>query len=377
MNLDDLKQINNTKGFYVRLRKDLSKSGKIYYGGFKINQESNQKISKSFFKFNSTNIQKSLEKKKSEDLIKQISKCRQEWFDTYKLTQIKFEKSDYAQKNEEKFMAKLNEIQKEFNVKYKNENIIELNFNSVEEEFKILKTLWNIDENGKKNVENCFFKNLKFQEKKRGGKLSVEKVKNLIPSLTKFYEDYTHVEKEKKYQHLFLLNIKNNEENGYLYENIFGKKEITPFEEEYYINYPGGRIDCVFYAVKDNVITDIYLIELKVDDKVLGGTNGIPTHLIDIENIEENSFYNRLLEYINERNELLYSNYIPYKYLKNFNKHFFVIIGRNECEKKDIKSLVSSLNNEESDLYKTVKLKENINNEPINQIVKRLRRKRS
>ena len=70
MNLDDLKQINNTKGFYVRLRKDLSKSGKIYYGGFKINQESNQKISKSFFKFNSTNIQKSLEKKKSEDLIK-------------------------------------------------------------------------------------------------------------------------------------------------------------------------------------------------------------------------------------------------------------------------------------------------------------------
>ena len=209
-----------------------------------------------------------------------------------------------------------------------------------------------------------------------GGNLSLELVKNKVPGLTSFYEEYTHLEMEKKYQHLFLLNIKNDVENGYLHQNVFGKKEIIPFEEEYYINYPGGRIDCIFYAVNDNLITDIYLIELKVDSKVLGGTNGIPTHLSDIDDIDDNVFYSTLLEYINERNQILNDKYIPYNYSEDFNKHFFVIVGRYKCSEKYIKKLVSDLNDEKSSLYKNVKINGK-KKEPISQIAKRLRKKRS
>lgn len=370
---EELVKINNTDGFYVRFRKEKGKSDKIYYDGFKINQESKGKISKAFLKFNCTNISKSLREKNSKELINKIFQYRKEYFDTYRITNIQFEKSDYAEKNSKKYNQKLVEIEKDFNISINNKNIININFDDVEQEFNLLKTLWNIDDNGNRDNETVLFKNISFKYETKGGDLiSFENIKATIPEITSFYEKYTKYEEEKKYQHLFLLNIKNNKKEGYLHENIFGRKEVKSFEEEYYIKYPGGRIDCIFYSVEVDLITDIYLIELKVDEKVLGGSNGIPTHLIDIENMNKDEFNTELLKRINYRNKYL-NNDIEnrYRYSNNLNTHFFVIIGRNRCSKEKIQQLVNDLNDKTSDLYKSVKIK-NRENEPIKDIANRI-----
>lgn len=369
---EDLVKINSINEFYVRFRKENKKSDKIYYDGFKINKES--KISDAFFKFNCTNISKSLKNNNQNELIDKISEYRDKFFDTFRITNVQFEKSEYAKKNSEKYQEKMRNIEKKFNItNIKSKNIIKINFNEVEQEFNLLKILWNIDENGIKDNKTVLFKNISFKYEIKGGDLiSAEHVKTVIPELTSFYEKYTKYEEEKKYQHLFLLNIKNNKKEGYMYENIFGKKEIKPFEEEYYIKYPGGRIDCIFYATEDDLITDIDLIELKVDDKVLGGSNGITTHLIDIENIDKETFIDELLDRINYRNYYL-NNDIEnkYRYSDDFSIHFFVIIGRNRCSNEEIQHLVNDLNNKTSDLYRTVKVKGR-KNEPIKNIANRI-----
>lgn len=85
-------------------------------------------------------------------------------------------------------------------------------------------------------------------------------------------------EVEKYYQHLFMLNE--------LIPIKFKKLgvDVYRFEEEYYTIEKGdkGRIDTVFVSTDGK---DVYLIELKVNRNVVGGTNGIHKHFIDIENL--------------------------------------------------------------------------------------------
>ncbi len=92
-------------------------------------------------------------------------------------------------------------------------------------------------------------------------------------------------------------------------------KNIYRFEEEYYTseknetNDDKGRIDCVFAKIdensKDSFNTEIYLIELKVDENVIDGTNGINKHLIDIEKLKFDTFIKNLESRINYRINVL------------------------------------------------------------------------
>ena len=71
--------------------------------------------------------------------------------------------------------------------------------------------------------------------------------------------------------------------NEKYYQRI--NKDILPFEEEYCTNEGSkdkGRIDCSYVIINNKKLTDIYLVELKVNDGVVDGTNGVNKHFIDI-----------------------------------------------------------------------------------------------
>jgi len=94
------------------------------------------------------------------------------------------------------------------------------------------------------------------------------------------YEKVTGYELEKRYQQDLM--------------NKYRNKNIFPFELEYYTwekdektedncSIDRGRIDSIFLNVDDNnKLKDIYMIELKVNENVVGGTNGVNKHFIDI-----------------------------------------------------------------------------------------------
>lgn len=133
--------------------------------------------------------------------------------------------------------------------------------------------------------------------------------KTFIKKVIGDYEIQTKTEKEKRYQHLFMTS--NILANKYAdFENIYR------FEEEYYTDRGGessdrGRIDCVFVKINENINenkpnAELYLIELKVDNKVIGSSNGVNKHLIDIKNLENNqNFISDLEKNINDRRRIL------------------------------------------------------------------------
>ncbi len=166
------------------------------------------------------------------------------------------------------------------------------------------------------------------------------------------YEISTKVELEKKYQHSFMIKNKLS-----YYPNL---SSVIPFEEEYYTTRKEddskdddtsdkrGRIDCIFVDTKENK-NDIYLIELKVNEGVIGkkddlDEHGINTHLVDINNLlnnENNLSLNTFLENIknryNYRNEIL-DDPSRISDIKNCNLHYWIICaikGDNYEEEKD------------------------------------------
>ena len=112
--------------------------------------------------------------------------------------------------------------------------------------------------------------------------------KNIKNSVEK-YELNTHVELEKKYQHLFMI-------SDFLFKKCPEFSSIYRFEEEYYTNelakseYDRGRLDVLFIKIDEaKKIGELYIIELKVNDRVLGDKNGLHKHYIDIRKL--NDFY--------------------------------------------------------------------------------------
>ena len=113
------------------------------------------------------------------------------------------------------------------------------------------------------------------------------------------YKFTTGKKLEKSYQHFFMLrahemkdlfDMKTGEyvdyfeqEYGIYNPNIYGSNKIKKKEEQ----YKTGRIDCIVYKYKFNnhirFITDIYMVELKVNCDVILGNNGVMTHLEDIK----------------------------------------------------------------------------------------------
>lgn len=175
----------------------------------------------------------------------------------------------------------------------------------------------------------------------------------LINTVEKSIDNYSGSDcLEKKYQQQFMLNASKSD--------IF-LKSVIPFEEEYpLINYKRkendicktGRIDTVFYSYQKKEITDIYLIELKVDEKVILGNNGVLTHLDDIQNIIDNcnkkqkKFFDDLIKNINYTNSILGILQCDFKYSKNLKIHFYTICGfTNKDSRKLVKDLISKLSN--------------------------------
>jgi len=147
---------------------------------------------------------------------------------------------------------------------------------------------------------------------------------------------------EKKYQHLFML-------HGNKDTNVFKPKEnciIIPFEQEYNlknkIRNKEGRIDCVFYQFDkiNKKITDIYLIELKVNEDVVAGNNGVLTHLDDIQSIINNKkYFLNMINFIEYRmQKLIYDDTFILKNSKSnidFKIHFYTIFGFTKTNKQD------------------------------------------
>lgn len=348
-------EFDQKDNFYIRIRKD--KAAEVYYNGiepFKISNNELSNLNECLFVFNSTNISAN-----KNNFISTLKNNREKFYDKFELKAIYFEKGSYGISHEEEFKTALKKVGAVLeNGKYK---IDGKNLN-IEDEYSILKKIW-VD--CKKSNSNLF-KKVKFKFNKKRKELTLEEIKRTVPELVKDYFKYTKPEIEKYYQHLFLLY---KDENDLRKKRLFSNKIVKPFEEEYYIvekkekvkNNNFGRIDCVFYTDDGEYITDIYLIEIKVDTNVIGGSNGLHKHLLDICHINDmnENFYKDIIDRINDRNEILYKSHTQLKMSKDLKKYFFIVIGRNNSSIEDIEQNIKYLNDEKSSLYKGVKKKIN------------------
>ena len=198
-------------------------------------------------------------------------------------------------------------------------------------------------DNTKKDIINKNEKNIGEELEKKLNEFD-DAIKDAIDK----YEENTGEELEKKYQHLFML-----ENKLQFYPNL---STVIPFEEEYYTeeksskensNDKKGRIDCIFVDTKEKQ-SDIYLIELKVNDAVIGSPgskgsdeHGINIHLIDINELLNNkakieSFINKLIYRYNYRNDML-NNSSRITNAKNCILHYWIICaikGKDEDDEK-------------------------------------------
>lgn len=366
MKHDILDKFSQKDNFYVRIRE--GKSSEVYYNGiepFKISNNKLKNINEDLFVFNSTNIKNSIKNNNKDDLIKCLKYNRNVFYDLFEVKSINFEKGAMAFKNEEKF----NNVLKELGAVEVKNNRYEINIKnlSIEDEYSLLKTIWIDYKKGRSNL----FRDVRFDLNKLEKELTLQKIKKEdVINLIKDYFAYTKIEKEKYYQHLFLLD---KDEKSLRKKIMFFNNDVKPFEEEYYIAETkdgDGRIDCIFYKEMDGYVTDIYMIEIKVDTGVIGGTNGLHKHLLDILHINDMSkdkdFYGKIIDRINYRNEE------KLKVAENLEKHFFIVIGRSNSSLEKVKKAIRNLNDETSSLY--IKVKEKIDEkyknkvEPLNKI---------
>lgn len=363
MKHDILDKFSQKDNFYVRIRE--GKSSEVYYNGiepFKISNNKLKNINNDLFVFNSTNISNSIKNNNKDDLIKCLKYNRNVFFDLFEVKSINFKKGDIGFKIEEKF----NNVLKELGAIEVKNNRYEINIKnlSIEDEYSLLKTIWIDYKKGRSNL----FKNVKFKFNKKGKELTLEEIKKEdVTKLVKDYFTYTKVEKEKYYQHLFLLD---KDEKSLRKKIMFSNNDVKPFEEEYYIAETkdgNGRIDCIFYKEMNGYITDIYMIEIKVDTGVIGGSNGLHKHLLDILHIDDMSkdkdFYWKIIDRINYRNNE------KLKVAENLKKHFFIVIGRCNSSLEKVEKAIRDLNDVNSSLYIGVEEKMDKNEvEPLNKI---------
>lgn len=372
---------------------DINKNTKkdiVYYNGIKaleIEKKDNEIkdiiIKDNIYKINTTNVKNN----SKEDIINSIREVRKSIKDylSFNLKRIEFQMSSNIHLFDDAFNKFKNEINEYIEKGYTDCNIknkltgqnkdtkvyyIEFNVNN-----KVIGDVLTEDILAEiLEIEYCFIKNFKINEKKEEPyivkkinfvyekskfvsnkknnifeesaniKLCVEKINNFNNSIKKSikeYEKLTKEELEKKYQHHFMIS-----------KNTLGKldflKNLYRFEEEYYTDESNskeedrGRVDCVFLKVDKDILTDIYLIELKVNESVVGKSNGIHKHLIDVEKllsneVKKHNFIEKLYERVNFRRKI--EETTPLKELKKeerkdfYNKinfHFYTIISFTE-----------------------------------------------
>lgn len=389
---EKLRKIANIDGFFVRIRgdifnnekdekneKELDKSGKVYYMGispFQISTEgllTKSNLYEALFKFNSTAIEKINNNREKKNLLYETLQRRNYFFKKFKLNGLALKKGTAGIKNSSEFHNKLKELKEMLNTSYKidkDKYLFSFPPVSLEKEYEIYRFIYHeCKVKGKKGMRNSnYFKSCKFKYiKELNSKNNINTMDNLSKNFidktmecVKDYERNVHVEPEKKYQHLFLKYIEKEHVFKYGNEKIM----MLPFEEEYYTKdkNDSGRIDCICYSVNAmNDIDKIFLIELKVGIDVIGKSNGIHKHLLDIKEEIDNDFFDLLLKRINFRNKVLY-DHTPLKYSTNYEKNFYIIISglkakdsnQNDINSSIIEDSINDLNNPNSKLYKEV-----------------------
>lgn len=392
---------HNEKNFFVRIRPDSNKDGFVYYNGIKVYTVNSRgiKANINLLKFNETNLLKVKNgEKKKDDLISVLSSERDYYYKNLKVKKISFQAGEVAKDNK-KLNDALNEIDifvkkitrnnisgtlyckkehiiNEKTMKKLKDPYIEYYYEfengiSINDEYEIAKKLFLEFKEKKYDKEYNIFKEIKFTLKEfvvedNDKKMETidSKIKRYIShteTFVKNYFNYTKFEDEKKYQHTFLLNA----------DKTDLLKGARYFEEEYNIkdDSKNGRIDCIFYKINGNLITDIYLIELKVNEKVLGGSNGIHKHLTDIRNNIDDHEFEHIKDLINYRETVLNDKITNYSLASNFNKYFYIIIAWEKDKLNDVMTRLEELNNLDSSIYKQEDMK-NYQNTTIKDIYK-------
>lgn len=399
------KYANSQSKFFIRIRENSNDI--VYYNGikaFEIKKSSENEISEivmpdSIFTLNKTNIVKF--RANSEELITAIKDMRRSLKKYFPqqlekiVIRIKRESYKSILENSEKrecFIKKLDELRKriesnkryskyielsdilsiseQINAQYENtsNNQQELkyeikitNSNNPVSEDEYIEDMVNLEydvitslilkEDKTYHVQTAIFSIPIFRYGNSNIQLSKEQYNEfetfIITAIEK-YEEQTKTEKEKKYQHLF-MKFSNLERKIKDFENIYR------FEEEYSTDELNssekGRIDCVFAKInketsKNGYNTEIYLIELKVDEKVIDGTNGVHKHLIDIQNLCKNkstfeNFLTQLKLRIEYRRKELNEEPIEIK-IDPKNIHFWTIIAisNRECALEVAKKII-------------------------------------
>jgi len=417
MNLKEIRQYfyNHTndlgkKDFVVRIRKENKNNIEkyhdiIYYNGIKIFIiENNQiKLSPNIFMLNDDFIEKN--KKDLEDknrrkiILNEFTNLRKNLIDINYLKISNNLTINYNKSNGKSYQNRLNEVNKNrirIVEKIKKE-LTENNLINLIDNFEENKCI--IKDQAKKELENLLnieyiimnrFVNFNesiwtephpgLTSKNSGWKkpsinilnpvphditnLDKEKLNIVVDKIKGAVDNYLKIsfEEEKYYQHQFMLN--DFILNKFKQLNV---PNLYRFEEEYYTEENNdtknkGRVDTIFVSLDGK---DIYLIELKVNDNVIGGTNGIHKHLIDIENLYEintekkqsklNEFIENIKTRVNYQREQLDKQVISWQETPNI--HFWTIIA---CE--DNKMKINIINNyldkyqlKESNELKTVK----------------------
>ena len=355
------------QGFYLRIRKDSNDIA--YYNGIKAfevskNDDKSIKITipKDVYELNATNVRNS--KEQGIDIVKVIDELKNKYFDE-NLIEIVINKGpkSYDKNNHLKSKKAFENIRESLgkNLKYfENElnddlvNKILDSFDNNEESRGIKVTSYNEDLNIEYIfIENCGEKYGLAKPEFKYEKIVNEKIIDLedLYKDTKYaiekYEECTRINLEKKYQHQFILGAHNS-----------SLLDMYPFEEEYYIkekktgktssDEKNGRIDAVLYKRKGNLLEDIFLIELKVDETVVAGDNGVLTHLDDIKNliintdfnnVDEKNFFYILKDRIEYRIKTLENSNFEFKNNKDkidYKVHFYTIMGfTNNKESKE------------------------------------------
>lgn len=373
--------------FIIRIRE--KENDIVYYNGIKAFeiQKKNKDILKiaiadNIFNLNKTNIENACQEQglnieKLKEAIKTVRKDLSSYFHkilgkiTLEISTKRY--SEYVKKDNKSWMEFIGCIQKMKAIieeKYQEYiDVEQLNAEKIEREFDYQvkkigkKTLkYEIIVNCKKEEDNYigdivdieyeFIKNFIFDEKMQYRPLykipkftysnsdtlltkkeEFEEFEKLIKNTIEDYENQTKVEIEKKYQYLFM-------KSKILADKCDKFKGLVPFEQEYYTDEKSktkenrGRIDCVFVKIDENCEeenTELYLIELKVDETVIGSTNGVHKHLIDIEELMKNeeklnNFITSLENRITYRRKCLQDKEIDIKIDRN-KIHFWTVIA--------------------------------------------------
>lgn len=180
-------------------------------------------------------------------------------------------------------------------------------------------------------------------------KIDEEKLESFIKNIKEVINEYLKIsyEVEKNYQFQFMLSddikkkikyeILKQTKKNLKYEDLRERdySSIYAFEQEYFILNKKGRIDAIFFDVQNDNTADLYLIELKVNENVVGGDNGVHKHLSDIVKLNNHIslFKEELLRYLGYRRAELNESNIT----KINQVNFWTIIGITKDENSTYK----------------------------------------